>query len=78
MQTKINKDDELLSYFHSGNSKENIKDKFNEKLDDALLEFINTKLELYNKLSDDKANTTMKRLWFNAMYDQLVRDMGRI
>jgi type I restriction enzyme R subunit len=78
MRDKINADAELASYFNPANSKENIRDKFNEKLDEALLDFINTKLDLYNKLSEDKANATMKRMWFNAMYDHLVRDMRRI
>ena len=35
--------------------------------------FLNTKLELYNKLTEDRANEMFKRLWFNEIYDRLVR-----
>ena len=73
MQEKVEADTELQTFFNPANSKENIRDKFNEKLDTALLDFINTKLELYNKLSEDKANTKMKQLWFNAVYDALMK-----
>ena len=29
--------------------------------------------ELYNKLTEDRANEMFKRLWFNEIYDRLVR-----
>ncbi|MBC7381430.1 MAG: type I restriction endonuclease subunit R, partial [Bacteroidia bacterium] len=73
MKNNIYSNDGLMSFFNTKNSKDNIQDKFNEEIDNELLNFINTKLELYNKLSEDKANHMFKRLWFNDIYDQRVR-----
>ena len=52
-----------------------VRKKFNEEIDNELLNFINTKLELYNKLSEDKVNSMFKRVWFNQIYDQRVRGL---
>jgi type I restriction enzyme R subunit len=76
MKQNIYSNDELMSYFNNQNSKDNIQDKFNEEIDAELLNFINNKLELYNKLSDDKVNQMFKRLWFNDIYDRRVRGIG--
>jgi type I restriction enzyme R subunit len=73
MRKNIYENDELMSFFNDKNSKDNIQDKFNEEIDNELLNFINTKLELYNKLSEDKVNLMFKRLWFNDIYDNRVR-----
>lgn len=73
MRSNIYANGELMSFFNTQNSKDNIQDKFNEEIDNELLNFINTKLELYNKLSEDKVNLMFKRLWFNDLYDQRVR-----
>lgn len=76
MKENIYANDELMSYFNNQNSKDNIQDKFNEEIDSELLNFINNKLELYNKLSDDKVNQMFKKLWFNDIYDRRVRGIG--
>ena len=73
MRNNIITNDELMRFFNTKNSKNNIQEKFNEEIDNELLNFINTKLELYNKLSEDKANLMFKNLWFNQIYDQKVR-----
>jgi type I restriction enzyme R subunit len=75
VRKNIYANDELMSFFNPRNSKDNIQDKFNEEIDNELLNFINTKLELYNKLSEDKVNLMFKRLWFNDIYDQRVRGL---
>jgi type I restriction enzyme R subunit len=77
MRTNIYANVDLMSFFNTLNSKDNIQDKFNEEVDNELLNFINTKLEFYNKLSDDKANHMFKSLWFNDIYDQRVRGIQR-
>jgi type I restriction enzyme R subunit len=77
IKTNIYANMELMSFFNDKNSKDNIQDKFNEEIDNELLNFINTKLELYNKLSEDKVNLMFKRLWFNDIYDQRVRGLVR-
>jgi len=66
---------ELMSYFNKMNSKENIKDKFNEEVDGEFLNMINTKIDLFNKLTDSKVNSMFKQLWFNEIYDSRVRGM---
>lgn len=75
--TQVSENDELGTYFTPTNTKENIRDKFNGELDNILLEFVNTKLELYNKLTEDKANATFKRLLFNELYDSRMRGLVR-
>ncbi|OON65472.1 hypothetical protein B0919_24140 [Hymenobacter sp. CRA2] len=37
-------------------------------LDQDLLDFIHTKLDLYNKLSENIANAQLKRLWFGSCW----------
>jgi len=73
MRKNIYANEALMSFFNPNNSKDNIQDKFNEEIDTELLNFINTKLELYNKLSDNKVNMMFKKLWFNELYDSRVR-----
>jgi type I restriction enzyme R subunit len=73
MKESINANDNLMSYFNEKNSKDNIRDKFNDEIDNELLNFINTKLDFYNKMTEDKANSLLKALWFNEIYDSRVR-----
>lgn len=77
MKKNIYANEELMTFFNDKNSKDNIKDKFEEEIDNELLNFINTKLEFYNKLSEDKVNDMFKRVWFNDLYDKLVRGLDR-
>ena len=77
MKKSIYANQELMGFFNTQNSKDNIQDKFNEEIDNELLNFINTKLELYNKLSEDKVNLMFKQLWFNDLYDQKVRGINK-
>ncbi|MEQ8422052.1 MAG: DEAD/DEAH box helicase family protein [Arenibacter algicola] len=75
MKASIYENDELMSFFNKGNSKDNIKDKFNEEIDGELLNFIDKKLEFYNKMTEDKVNNLFKAMWFNELYDNRVRGM---
>lgn len=77
MRENLYSDQELMGYFNKSNTKENIQDKFFESIDDELLKFINTKLELYNTLSEDRINSMFKRVWFNELYDQRVRGISK-
>ena len=77
MKKNIYSNSELMSFFNKNNSKDNIKDKFNEEIDAELLNFINTKLDFYNKMTDNKANTAFKSLWFNDLYDSMVRGIRK-
>jgi type I restriction enzyme R subunit len=64
-----------MSFFNKNNSKSNIQDKFNDTIDDELLNFIDGKLSLYNKLTEDRVNKEFKRLWFNEIYDRAMRGL---
>jgi type I restriction enzyme R subunit len=77
MKEKVNANQELMSFFNENNSKDNIQDKFNETIDDELITFINTKLDLYNKLTDQKANEMLKTMWFNDMFRERMGRMGK-
>ena len=76
MKKNIYENEELMTFFNKMNSKDNIQDKFFEEIDNELLNFINTKLEFYNKLSEDKVNLMFKKLWFNDIYDKRVRGVA--
>ncbi len=76
MKKNIYENEELMTFFNTRNSKDNIQDKFYEEIDNELLNFINTKLDFYNKLSEDKVNLMFKRLWFNDIYDKKVRGIS--
>ena len=67
IRTRVEANTDLAGAFTAQNSEQNIKAKFDEVLDDVLYEFVNTKLDLFNKLSEDKANAQLKRLWFKEM-----------
>ncbi len=75
MKEKIYSNEQLMSFFNKNNSRDNIQDKFSEEIDNELLNFINTKLELYNKLSEDRVNLMFKKMWFNDLYDSRVRGL---
>ena len=77
MKASIYDNDELMSFFNKGNSKDNIKDKFNDEIDGELLNFIDKKLEFYNKMTEDKVNSLFKTMWFNEIYDDRVRGIGK-
>ena len=68
---------ELMSYFNKENTKSNIQDKFNEEVDGEFLNFINTKLDFYNKMTDDKANSLFKNLLFQEIYNREVRGVRK-
>jgi type I restriction enzyme R subunit len=73
LREKVTTNEELLEYFNPDNSRDNIRERFNEEVDNELLDFINNKLELYNKLTEDRVNTLFKQMWFNELYDSRVR-----
>lgn len=77
MKENIYSNDELMSFFNQNNTKDNIQEKFFEEIDSELLNFINNKLEFYNKMTEDRVNTMFKNLWFNQLYDSKVRGLNR-
>ena len=73
MRERLYANEQLMSFFNPDNTRDDVRDRFDEEVDNELLDFINTKLELYNKLTDDRANAVFKRMWFDQLYDQRVR-----
>lgn len=73
MRQRVVDDQELMGFFNTDNSRDDVKKMFEEKIDEELLNFINSKLELYNKLTEDRANGMFKNIFFNELYDQRVR-----
>ena len=70
MQAKIEAHGELRTVMNSDNTEANIRYKFEKVMDEILLDFVNTKLELYKKLSDAQINTVLKKRWFEDYYRQ--------
>lgn len=75
LRERIDNDQELAAYFIPQNARDDVKAKFDETVDAELLDFITSKYELYNKLTEDRANTLFKNIWFNEMYDRKVRGL---
>ena len=75
MRQRVIDDEQLMAYFNTDNARDDVKKMFEEKIDEELLNFINAKLELYNKLTEDRANGMFKNIFFNELYDQRVRGM---
>lgn len=70
IKEKIEAHDALRSAMNSDNTRENIRYKFENVLDEILLDFVNTKLDLYKKLSDAQINAFLKQKWFDEYYRQ--------
>ncbi len=68
MQAKVEAHEELREVMNSDNTEANVRYKFEKVLDEIMLDFVNTKLELYKKLSDTQINTVMKDRWFADYY----------
>jgi type I restriction enzyme R subunit len=66
MQEKLRKRDDLREVMTSSNTLENMRYKFDKVVDDLLLDFVHTKLDLYKKLSDPKVNPIFKSKWFEG------------
>lgn len=75
MRQRVVDDKHLMTFFNTDNARDDVKKMFEEKIDEELLNFINSKLDLYNKLTDDRANGTFKSIFFNELYDERVRGM---
>lgn len=77
VEKNLTENQELMSYFKPENSKSNIKSKFDEQVDEELLNFINTKLDFYNKMTEERVNTRIKQMLFQEFYNREVRNQVR-
>lgn len=73
MRQRVIDDKELMTFFNPDNDRNEVKKLFEDRIDEELLNFINSKLELYTKLTEDRANGLFKKIFFNELYDQRVR-----
>ena len=58
---KVHGNEELRQVVDGDNTETNKRYKFNEVIDEILLDFVNSKLELYTKLSKPEVNADLKR-----------------
>ena len=77
MKKRVHSNEELMAFFNNRNSKGNIKDKFDDTINEELMTFINDKLDFYNKMTEDNVNAMFKKMWFNEIYDSRVRGIGK-
>jgi type I restriction enzyme R subunit len=66
MQEKLRDRDDLRAVMTSSNTLENMRYKFDKVVDELLLDFVHTKLDLYKKLSNPKVNPLFKSKWFEG------------
>ena len=66
---KVQENEELRQVIEGDNSESNKRYKFDEVIDEILLDFVNSKLELYkklSKLSNPEVNADLKRQLYQA------------
>ncbi len=66
IRTKLDEDEGLQEVVSGNNTLENVRYKFDKVVDDLLLDFVHTKLDLYKKLTDPKVNALFKSKWFEG------------
>ena len=67
---KVHDHEELRQVIDGDNSESNKRYKFDQVIDDILLEFVNSKLELYTKLSKQEVKADLKRQLYQAYLKQ--------
>ena len=67
---KIRQHEELRQVINGDNTETNKRYKFEQVIDDILLDFVNNKLELYTKLSKPEINADLKRQLYQAYLEQ--------
>ena len=67
---KVNDHDELRQVIEGDNTETNKRYKFDQVVDEILLSFVNSKLELYSKLSKPEINKDLKRQLYQAYRKQ--------
>ena len=63
---KVHENDELRQVIEGDNTETNKQYKFDQVIDEILLDFVNSKLELYTKLSKPEVNADLKRELYQA------------
>ena len=63
---KVHENEELRQVIEGDNTETNKRYKFEQVIDEILLDFVNSKLELYTKLSKPEVNADLKRQLYQA------------
>ena len=66
IKEKLEENEELRAVMNGNNTPENIRYKFDKVVDSILLGFVNTKIDLFKKLTDPAVNATFKQKWFDG------------
>jgi len=66
IKIKLEENEELRAVMNEKNTPENIRYKFDKVVDSILLGFVNTKIDLFKKLTDPAVNATFKQKWFDG------------
>ena len=67
---KVHENDELRQVIEGDNTDTNKRYKFDQVIDEILLDFVNSKLELYTKLSKPEVNADLKHELYQAYREQ--------
>ena len=67
---KVHENEELRQVIEGDNTETNKQYKFDQVIDEILLDFVNSKLELYTKLSKPEINADLKRQLYQAYREQ--------
>ena len=68
---KVREHEELRQVIEGDNSETNKKYKFDQVFDEILLNFVNSRLDLYTKLSQEELNADLKRHLYQAYHEGL-------
>ena len=71
IRRKVREDEELRQVTEGDNTETNKRYKFDQVFDNILLDFVNSKLELYTKLSKPEINDHLKRHLYQDYHEQL-------
>lgn len=72
IKIKLEENEELRDVMNEKNTPENIRYKFDKVVDSELLGFVNTKIDLYKKLTDPAVNAMFKQKWFDGYVSQSI------
>lgn len=71
IRSRLEADESLRAVLEADNPRDAKVYKFNQVLDQLLLEFVHTKLDLYKKLTEPKVNEMLKRQWFELLASEM-------
>ncbi len=68
---RMTADEELVAVLSADNTQAAMRNKFDAVLDAMLLEFVQTKLDLFKKVSEPSVKQELRQRWFAGMYRQV-------